>query len=116
MGLIDELKALGVDTDEAIARMNNSASLYKRLILKFPNMMEKSIIQPDFDCNDYNDIIETAHTIKGVSGNLSITPIYKAYSEIVKLLRDKQPEQAKDILEKVIPIQTAIIQCIKKYS
>ena len=116
MSLIDELKALGVNTDEAIERMNGSVSLYEKLLVKFSDMMKKSMIQPDFDCDDYDNITETAHAIKGVAGNLSILPIYEAYSEIVKLLRNQQPEQAKVVLEKVIPIQNTIIHCIEKYS
>ncbi len=116
MGMIDELKALGVNTDEAVARMNGSTSLYERMLFKFLDMMKKSVIQPDFDNNHYDDIIEVAHAIKGVSGNLSITPVYNAYSEIVRLLRAGQPEQAKEVLEKVMPVQATIMDCIQKYS
>jgi len=116
MSLINELKALGVNADEAIARMNGSTSLYERMLVSFVRLMKESIVQPDFDCNNYDDIIEAAHAIKGVSGNLSITPVYEAYSEIVRLLRNQQPEQANEVLLGVIPIQTAILECIEKNS
>lgn len=116
MGLIDELNALGVNTDEALARMNGSTSLYERMLVKFLDMMKGSVVRPDFDSNNYADITEAAHAIKGVSGNLSITPVYKAYSEIVRLLRAEQPEQAKAVLQEIIPVQTAILNCIEKNS
>ena len=116
MGLFEELKVLGVNTDEALARMNGNSSLYERMLVKFLEMMKNSCVQPDFDCNDYADITEAAHAIKGTSGNLSITPIYEAYSEIVRLLRDSQPEQAKAVLEKIIPVQMNIMNCIERYS
>lgn len=116
MNLLEELNVLGVNTEEALARMNGNVSLYERMLVKFAVMMKNSLVQPDFDCNDYADITEAAHAIKGTSGNLSVTPIYEAYSEIVRLLRANQPEQAKEVLEKVMPVQTKIVDCIEKYS
>lgn len=115
MSLIEELKVLGVNTDEALARMNGNASLYERMLVKFLGMMKNSSVKPDFDCNDYADIIDAAHAIKGASGNLSVSPVYEAYSEIVRLLRDNQPEQSKEVLEKILPVQRDIMNCIEKY-
>ncbi len=116
MSLLEELRDLGVNTEEAIERMNGNVSLYGRMLVKFADMIKKSSVQPDFDSDEYSDITEAAHAIKGASGNLSITPVYEAYAEIVRLLRAGQPEQAKDILNKIIPIQTKIVNCIEKYS
>lgn len=116
MSLLEELKDLGVNTEEAVERMNGNISLYERMLVKFADMIKKSPVQPDFDSNNYNDITEAAHAIKGASGNLSVTPVYVAYTEIVRLLRAGQPEQAKDMLEKIIPIQTKIVDCIEKHS
>lgn len=116
MNLLEELRALGVHTEEAVERMNGNVSLYERMLVKFADMMKNSLVQPDFDGNDYAEITEAAHAIKGTSGNLSITPIYEAYSEIVKLLRDNQVEEARKVLESIMPVQTAIVNCIEKYS
>jgi len=116
MNLIHELKGLGVNTDEGLQRMGGNSSLYEAMLVKLKDMIKDSPVRMDFDCNDYADIIEVSHAIKGASGNLAVTPIYEFYSEFVKLLRQQQPEQAKKILEKALPIQNAIIDCIEKYS
>lgn len=116
MGLMEELKALGVNTDEAIARMNHNVSLYERMLIKFLDMLKSSADRLNFENNSIPDIIEAAHAIKGTSGNLSVTPIYEAYSEIVRLLREDQPEQVNAILTNIIPLQTEIMNCIEKYS
>lgn len=116
MNLIQELKGLGVNTDEGLQRMGGNASLYERMLIKLKDMIKDSPVSMDFDCNDYDDIIDSAHTIKGASGNLAVTPVYEFYTEFVKLLRQQQPEEAKKILEKALPIQNAIIECIEKYS
>lgn len=116
MDFLEELRLLGVNTEEAVQRMAGNVSLYERMLGKFANMIDDSIVKPDFDLNNYNNIIDAAHAIKGASGNLSITPVYEAYTEIVRLLREKQPELAKEEIEKVIPVQNEIVDCIRKHS
>lgn len=116
MGLFEDLKALGVDVDGGLKRLGNNQGLYKRLLNTFVKSMKGQMVQPDFDTTNYEDVKEKAHAIKGTSGNLSITPVFEAYSEIMDLLRAGKPEEAKAILEKVIPVQEEIIRCIEKYA
>ena len=98
-----------------LKRLNKNDALYKRLLGTFVKTMKAKTISPDFDADDCTEAIEIAHAIKGTAGNLSITPVYEAYSEIVNLLRTGQPEEARAILVKIMPIQDEIIQCIEKY-
>lgn len=79
-------------------------------------MLAKSSVDPDFDCNDYGEVIELAHAIKGATGNLSLTPLFQAYDEIVALLRADQPQQAKEVLQQILPVQEKIVACIEKYA
>lgn len=114
MSLLEELKTLGVNVDEAMDRLMGNTSLYEKMLGKFADMIKKADIDPDFDSNDYAEIIEKTHSIKDASGNLSLTPIYEAYTKIVNLLRSGQPEQAKEVLKDVLPVQTEIINCIER--
>ncbi len=116
MDLMQELKSLGANPDEGVQRMGGNSSLYERMLVKLKDMIKDSPVRTDFDNNDYEDIIEVAHAIKGAAGNLAVTPLYESYSEFVRLLREKQPEQAKAVLEKAIPVQDAILDCIEKHS
>jgi HPt (histidine-containing phosphotransfer) domain-containing protein len=115
MDLFEELKTLGVDIDDGMERMMGKTSLYERMLFKFVKMMDDLKISPDFDTKHYTDIVEKAHTIKGASGNLSITPVYDAYTEIVNMLRSGEPEKAKEILKNVLPVQQEILECIQKH-
>lgn len=115
MGMFEELKSLGVNVDDGMKRFMGNASLYEKMLKTFPNMAKSAEITLDFDCNAYAEIIEKAHAIKGATGNLSIAPLYRAYTEIVQLLREDKPERAKEVLKEVLPIQMDIIQCIEKY-
>ena len=116
MDLFEELRALGVDIDGGMKRINGNEALYKRLLGSFVKTIKEHDVQPDFDAADYTETIEKAHTIKGVAGNLSLTPLYKSYTDIVDLLRAGRPEEAREILVKILPVQTEIIGCIEKHA
>lgn len=113
--MLEELKALGVDVDDGLKRLSGNENLYKKLLGSFLKTISTHGVQPDFDGNDYQDTIERAHALKGTAGNLSLTPIYEAYTQVVDLLRAGKPEEARPILEKVLPVQDEIIQCIERH-
>lgn len=115
MGMLEELKDLGVNIDEAMKRLNNNEAFYKRMLGSIQSMLEKAPVDPDFDANDYQGIIENAHAIKGATGNLSLTPMYKAYTDIVDLLRQDKPEEARKILVDILPVQAQILEVINRY-
>lgn len=115
MSLFDELRALGVDIDGGLKRIMGNEKLYTRLLGSFVKMAKSNEIPLDFDSADCTEAIEKAHAIKGTAGNLSLTPVYEAYSEILNLLRSGKPEEARAQLEKVLPIQEKILACIESH-
>lgn len=115
MDLFEDLKVLGVNIDDGLRRLNGNATLYKRLLNAFVGTLEKYYIDLDFDENNCTEITEKAHAIKGIAGNLSITPLYKSYTQIVDLLRANKSEDARKILEISLPVQEEIVNCIKKH-
>lgn len=116
MTLLEELRTLDVDVDGGLKRINGNEKLYTKLLGSFTKSINTYKVEADFDGNDYNETIERAHAIKGVSGNLSITPVYEAYTKIVDLLRAGKPEEARPLVEEILPVQEKIIACIEKYS
>lgn len=116
MDLINELETLGVNTKEALARFMNNSGLYVRMLGKFPAAVKEADVPAHFEAKDYVTAVATAHTLKGVTGNLSLTPLYKAYTDIVALLRADEPEKAEAILKEILPVQEKIIACIEKNS
>lgn len=115
MSLIEELKSLGADTDDAIARFMGNSALYERMLKKLPKVIEEAPVMQYVESGDIDTALANAHTLKGVVGNLSITPLYNNYTEIVTLFRENSPEKAKELLTDTIKIQDDFLDRIKKY-
>lgn len=116
MGLIEELSALGVDVEDALARFMNNSALYEKMLKKLPEVVESAEVLPFVKCGDYETALSNAHTLKGVLGNLSIKPLYESYSDAVRMLRDGFVDDAIILLERSDDIQGKIMDCIKRYT
>lgn len=114
MSLMNELEELGVNVNEALERFMNNSGLYTKMLKKFASSIPQYNVVQYLENGEYEKALDNAHSLKGVTGNLSITPLYKAYSEIVALLRNNDPEKAGDIIRNVIPVQEQIVSCIEK--
>ena len=114
MDLLTELQALGVNTQEAVERLNNNSAFYIKMLGKFTGELENHEVMSYIESGDLEKAVTNAHTLKGLTGNLSLTPLYKAYTDIVACLRDNDPENAKKLLSDILPIQSDIVACLEK--
>lgn len=115
MALLEELKTMGVDVDDGLKRVMGKEGSYIKFLGKFVKMMNEEAVRPDFADAELEETIGKVHSIKGVSGNLSISPVYDAYTEILDQLRNGQIEEAREGIRNVIPVQEKIVKCIQKY-
>lgn len=116
MDLMTELKELGANTDEGLERCMNNRELYERLLKKASANVANLEVLSFLDAGDIKTALSNAHTIKGIVGNLSLTPLYTAYTEIVNLLRADKHAEARELLVGILPVQEKMIGCIKRYS
>lgn len=125
MGILDELAKLGCNIDEALERCMGDPSFLERMYKKLPASIhsvasdssneESSDILQCLDSGNVEKAINIAHTLKGVMGNLSVVPLYEAYSMATDLLRQGDCEKARKIIEDILPIQESIVRIINKY-
>ena len=52
--------------------------------------------------------------LKGITGNLAITPLFNGYTESLGLLRDNRAKEAKAVFARILPVQKDIIACINQ--
>ena len=115
MSLLTDLQAFDVDIQDGLKRFVNNAALFERMLKKFPAASADLPVLPHFESGDLNAALANAHTLKGMTGNLSLTPLFNAYTDIVALLRESKPDQAKALLVSILPTQEKIVACIKNY-
>lgn len=112
MSLTEKLKEYGVNVAEALERFMGNEAIYEKTLKKFPAAAESHTVVEYIKSGDSKTAVANAHTLKGVTGNLSMTPLYTAYVEIVNLLRAGENDKALAELEKILPLQEKIIDCI----
>jgi HPt (histidine-containing phosphotransfer) domain-containing protein len=110
---IEKLEEYGADVKTGLDRCMNSEDFYFRMIgmlLKEDcfNRLEEAIAQNDLDA-----AFEAAHALKGVSGNLSLTPLYKDAEEITELLRSRTEMDYTDLLERIRNQKEAIRKMVE---
>ena len=116
MALLDELKDMGVNVREGMDRVMGDESLYTMMLGMFlTEVTNLAVLPEEFDGGDIDGVIRKVHTLKGTTGNLSITPLFNGYMETLTLLRANKPGEAKKTFCAMLPTQEKIIDCIQRY-
>ena len=89
---LDKLKEFGADTDEGLARCMNNEDFYLKMVGMGIADERFESIRGVLEAKDYTTAFDMAHALKGVLGNLALTPIYEPMSEMTELLRAKKAD------------------------
>lgn len=117
MTMIEELKNLGVNVDEGLDRVMGDHDLYEMMLGMFIDAVNSNpVSQEDFDGDGLDEAIKRVHMLKGVTGNLAMTPLFNKYTEVLGLLRAGQIAEAKAGFEEILPAQAMILDCIKRHT
>ena len=101
---IETLQNFGADTKSGLSRCMNNEMMY----LRFVNMALEDAnfkkLSEAVEADDRQAAFDAAHALKGVMGNLALTPLYEISSEMTELLRARQdadyPAMLKQLLGK----------------
>ena len=100
---IDTLKNYGADTEDALKRCMGNEAFYYKLIKMAVADDNFRRLKDASEASDSKECFEAAHAIKGVAGNLGLTPLFNAASELTELLRPQEPcdcsEEVKRVFE-----------------
>lgn len=113
MQFLESLKEYGCNIDVGLNRMKGKVDFYKRLISKFPEVIEENEFKSLIESNQIDKAIEKTHLIKGVTANLSFDSLYNSYTKIVDLLRLGNPQEALNEFSKIEDLQKNLVEHIK---
>lgn len=84
---IDKLREFGANVDEGLSRCMNKEDFYIRLVGMAVNDKKLEKLESQITEKNLDAAFETAHALKGMYSNLSLTPLTKPIAEITELLR-----------------------------
>lgn len=95
------------DYDKALSLMMNDILIAKLLGKFIANNSCDQLINA-YENKNYRDVFSSSHALKGVAGNLSLTPLFELASKITETTRnsddvnlDQDIEELKSIYQKV---------------
>ena len=77
-----------VNVDEAVARIGGNMALYKKLLGRFVDGNHYEALESAFQNGDVEGAAHQAHSLKGVSANLSLSKIWAITVDLEQLLKD----------------------------
>ena len=99
---IDDLIAYGANVDEGLSRCMGNADFYLRLVGSLKNEQGFDNLKAAIEAGQLHEAFEAAHALKGVLGNLSLTPLYEPVSEITELLRAETQMDYTELLARIM--------------
>ncbi len=104
---VQALSDLGANTREGLGRCLNNETFYLRLVNMALDDGGYDKLENALNARDTHAAFEAAHALKGVLGNLSLTPLYAPVSELTELLRQEKTEGTEALLQQ---LKTALAQ------
>ena len=99
---LDALRAFGADVDDGLRRCMNMEPFYLKLVTSLKGDTRPRDLKAAVDRGDLTAAFEIAHALKGMYGNLSLTPLYQPVQEITELLRTRTDTDYSALLAQII--------------
>ena len=103
--LYSKLNDWGGDVSKARERLLEDDELYVSCLMKFAEDENFALLDSCMKKGDLKGAFDHAHAIKGVAGNLGLTPLFKAASKIVESLRANVNDNLDDMLEETMKLK-----------
>ena len=96
---LNKLIDYGADVKNGLMRCMNKEDFYLKLINKSLDDNRLTELEHQIRIKDYYSAFETAHTLKGMYSNLSLTPLTVPISKMTELLRNETDTDYTALLE-----------------
>ena len=106
---IDALNRFGADTRNGLERCLNNEAMYLRLVNMALDDANFGRLAAAVESDDRKAAFEAVHALKGVMGNLALTPLYELSSELTELLRAEKDADYPAYREKILAQRNALL-------
>ena len=109
-----QLIKAGVDVNSVRERFMGNEALLERFLKKFPQDENYQKLCSAMEARDLDAAITASHTLKGVCGNLSITPLFDLLNNQVAALRSNDWQNAEEMMPQISKAYTAVTDAISQ--
>ena len=103
---IDELRALGADVESGLSRCVGNEALYLKLVGMGLGDAKFEELGAALNAGNLDKAFEFCHALKGVIGNLALTPLYEALSDMTEKLRAREEADYQTMYSNIIEIRS----------
>ena len=105
---IEALKEFGADTEKGLAMCMGNEALYLRLVGSVPGEPRFDDLISALEKKDLDAAFDAAHALKGVLGNLSLTPLFDKASVITEHLRNRTDMDYSELVKELTDEKEAL--------
>jgi len=106
---IDKLKEYGANVEEGLSRCMGQEAFYLKLVNMALQEASFDKLKDAIAAGDKDAAFEAAHSLKGVLGNLALTPIFQPASEMTELLRARKDADYDTLLQTILAERDKLI-------
>lgn len=88
-----QLEENGADVETTLKRFMGNEAIYQKFLGKFPADPNYTNLGANLESGAFEEAYKCAHALKGVVGNLGLTPIFQKVSDLVEELRNKAADE-----------------------
>ncbi|MDE7233071.1 MAG: Hpt domain-containing protein [Lachnospiraceae bacterium] len=88
-----QLEENGADVETTLKRFMGNDAIYQKFLGKFPADPNYANLGSNIEAGAFEEAYKCAHALKGVVGNLGLTPIFNKVSDLVEELRNKAADE-----------------------
>ena len=109
---IETLNEFGVNTKEGLTRCMNNEKFYFKMLKMGLASDQFDKLSASLEAGNLEEAFESAHALKGVLGNLALTPIYTPLAEMTELLRAGKSADYIEIYKPIMELRNKLLALV----
>ena len=106
---IEALKNAGVNVEEGLTRCLGKEDFYLKMVKMGLTNQNFALLGTALEAKDYDKAFELCHSLKGVIGNLSLTPLYDLICQLTEMLRSKTDTDCTGLYIQIMTMQKKLL-------
>ena len=106
---IEALKDSGANVEEGLSRCFGKEDFYLKMVNMGLTNQNFQLLGPALEAKDYDRAFELCHSLKGVIGNLSLTPLYDLICQLTEMLRSKTDTDCTGLYSQIMRMQEKLL-------